>query len=315
MTSKNPFVKVTARSIVFWLIIGVPLLTIILNLIGIGLKSLLIANNFDVDQINFQDPIFTVLSALIFFYAMIGLWFLFHVKKSHLQFKYILGDLPASNSWFPWLLMICPVLLFSLGSGQIIYYLISLMDPEVVRSLIQKKLFLTAQETSFPLIYNLLQFISIVIFAPLIEEILFRGILLQRWSVKWGILPGIVMSSLIFGCLHFNVFGLINFGFVMALLYLRTKTLFVPIIFHAINNFIAVVMEIGATIFKHRETFYTVEQIQSSGWQGLIAISLSLPFLILFWRNNWQLINQSLPYFANRDRVVNNLIIEKWTGN
>ncbi len=304
MTTKSPFKKVTARSIIFWLIIGSFLGTVILELIAISFKSVLTAKNFDLENINFKDPLFTVLIANSLFYGLVGSWLLFHVKRSHLKLKFLFGKLPRSNNWFPWLFMILPILLFSLGSGQIIYYLTFLIQPEFVTSLIQNKLFLTAQETSFPLIYNLVQVLSIIIFAPLIEEILFRGILLQRWSVKWGVLPGILASSLIFGCLHFNVLGLINFGLVMALLYLRTKTLFLPIIFHALNNLIAVAMEVSATIFNERETFYTVEQIQSSWWQGLIAIALSLPFLILFWRNNWQLIPESLPYFANRDRAA-----------
>ncbi len=306
MISKSPFIKVTARSIIFWLIIGIPLLTIILEFIELGLKSFLIANNLNLENINFKEPVFNVLITNVFFYGLIGCWLFFHVKRSHLQLKFIFGKLPHSNSWLRWLFMLVPVLLFSLGSGQIIYFLTSLIEPEIISSLIQKKLFLTSRETSFPLVYNLLQLISIILLAPLMEEILFRGILLQRWAVKWGVLPGILASSLIFGCLHFNVLGLVNFGLVMALLYLRTKTLFLPIIFHAVNNLIAVAMEVGTTIFNERETFYTVEQIQSSWWQGLIAIALSLPFLILFWRNNWQLMNQSLPYFTNRDRIINN---------
>ena len=301
MTTKTPFIKVTARSVIFWLIIGSTLSTVILELVALSFKFVLKANNFSLENINFQDPLFKILIANSFFYGLVGSWLLFHVKRSHLQLKFIFGRLPRSNNWFYWLFMLIPVLLFSLGSGQIIYYLTFLIEPKLVTSIIEKKLFLTAQETAFPLIYNLLQIISMIILAPLIEEILFRGILLQRWSVKWGLLPGMLASSLFFGCLHFNVLGLVNFGLVMALLYLRTKTLFLPIIFHALNNSIAVGMEVNATILKNQETFYTLEQIQSSWWQGLIAIALSLPCLILFWRNNWQLMPQSLPYFANRE--------------
>ena len=169
-------------------------------------------------------------------------------------------------------------------------------------SLIAERLFLTAQETNFPVIYNSIQFISIVILAPLLEEILFRGIILQRWSVKWSILSGIVFSSLVFGFLHFNFLGLFNFGLVMALLYLRTQSLLLPIMVHVLNNLIAVGIEVWATVFKNGEAFYTLEQLQASWWQGLVAIALALPWLILFWRNNWQTARHTLPYFANRDR-------------
>ena len=305
MTSKSPFIKVTARSIIFWLLVGTPLLTVALEVIELSLKSVLTASNLNLAAINFQDPVFTIVIANGFFYSLIVSWMWFHVKRSRLQLKFIFGQLTYSGNWQRYLLMLIPVLLFSLGSGRIIYYLASLIDPKIVTSIIEKKLFLTATETAFPGIYNLLQAASIIVLAPLIEEILFRGILLQRWSVKWGILPGILVSSMVFGCLHFNSIGLINFGLVMALLYLRSKTLFLPIIFHALNNLVAVMMEVSVLFSKRQETFYTLEQIQTSWWQGLVAIALSLPFLIWFWRNNWQLMDRTLPYFANRDGIIN----------
>ncbi|MGF1541370.1 MAG: lysostaphin resistance A-like protein [Pleurocapsa sp.] len=303
MTSQTPFIKITARSIIVWLILGSTVLTVIFKFIGLSLKSVLVTNNFNLEKINFQDPVFNILATNSTFYIITVSLLAFHIKKSGLQLNFLFGKLPRSNSWFRWLFMLIPVLIFSLGSGQIIYYLISLFDPLLVASLMEKKLFLSAKETSFPVVYNLIQLISIIIIAPIIEEILFRGILLQRWSVKWGILPAIITSSLLFGCLHFNVLGLINFGLVTALLYLRTKTLFLPIIFHALNNSIAVIMEITSAIFKERETIYTLEQIQSFWWQGLIAIAIALPCLILFWQDSWRLMPQSLPYFTNRDRA------------
>ena len=299
MGHNDPFLRVKARSIFFWLILAIPLLVFLSELMQFGVKWWQQSTN---STIRADDPLFATLVANIFIYAIVIVWLFYQQQRSRLRLKFIFGQLPPLKQCLYWLLLVIPVLMFSLGSGQVIYYVVSLSDPKLVTSLISTRLFLTAQETSYPIIYNSIQFISIVILAPLLEEILFRGIILQRWSVKWSILSGIFFSSLVFGCLHFNCLGLFNFGLVMALLYLRTQSLLLPIMVHALNNLMAVSLEVWATVFKHGEAFYTLEQLQSSWWQGLIAIALALPWLVLFWRNNWQIARYTLPYFANRDR-------------
>lgn len=301
MTQNNPFFTITVRNLIFWLIIG----SVILGLFSESLRILgtyILQSNFlALKEINFKEPIFSFIIANFSFYLLIVSWLLFQRKRSQLKFKFVFGNLPHSRCWLPYLLLVIPLVLFSLGSSVIGYYLVSLVSPEMVTSIIEKKLFLTQEETTFPVIYNLLQVVFMVVFAPVVEEILFRGFVLQRWSVKWGIVPGVITSSLIFGLLHFNSLGLFNFGLVMAILYLRTNTLFVPIILHALNNFIAVGVEFSLFRLSEKTTIYTLEQIQSSWWLGLIAIALSLPWLFLFWRNNLHFFHQALPYFVNRD--------------
>jgi len=85
----------------------------------------------------------------------------------------------------------------------------------------------------------LIRVIAIGISAPIIEEILCRGIILNRllaWMPKW---PAIIISSALFGIVHFNLFqGLYAFaiGVVFAVLYLRYRNLWIPIIGHAAFN-------------------------------------------------------------------------------
>lgn len=300
MTQNNPFLKVKTRSIVFWLIVAVPLSLFLVGIIG-GLVSFIYQPS-DL-KINFKDPLFSTIAFSVLIYFLVIIWFLYYQKRSQLKLKFIFGELPPVKQCLYWMLLVIPILFFSMGAGQVIYYLVSLVDPKLVKSLIEQRLFITAKETNYPLIYNGIQFVSIVILAPLLEEVLFRGIILQRWSVKWSVVSGIILSSLFFGLLHFNVLGLFNFGLVMALLYLRTHSLWLPIILHSLNNLIAVSLDLTAVVYKNGSAFYTVEELQSTWWQGLIAIALALPWLILFWRNNWQTARQTLPYFANRDRL------------
>lgn len=295
MQQYNPFSKFTTRSLIFWAIVGSPFLRLLLESILSPYQNL-----------DLQDPLAQSILGNGCFYLTVGLWFLWYKKRSHLKFALVFGQLPSSKHWLRLLLLVLPILLFSLGAGQIIYYLVSLISPKIALSAIEHQVFLTGEKTDFPIIYNSLQLFFIVIAAPIVEEVLFRGLILPRWSIKWGTISGLTFSSLFFGLLHFNALGLFNFGLVMALLYLRTQTLFVPIMAHFLNNLVAAMIELGSFLSKDGGVD-TLEQIQTTWWQGLIAIALSLPWIIWFWRNNWQFSRQVLPYFANRERAINKI--------
>ena len=92
---------------------------------------------------------------------------------------------------------------------------------------------------------NVLTMISMVVLAPIVEEYLFRGILLTRWSKKWGTPTAIVVSSAIFAVLHVEIIGHMFFAYVMAVVYIETKSLWTPILLHAINNGIVWGLQIG----------------------------------------------------------------------
>ena len=82
-----------------------------------------------------------------------------------------------------------------------------------------------------------------IIFAPILEEIFFRAILLKDMSVSWGPRIGIIISASIFAILHFNVIQVVPaflMGLVMGYIYMYTRRgLSTVIVLHIINNLIA----------------------------------------------------------------------------
>lgn len=97
--------------------------------------------------------------------------------------------------------------------------------------------------------------IMVVVFAPLLEEILFRGIILKAMLNK-GISPkkAILFSALIFGAVHgypWQFLGAFLMGLVLGLVYWKTKSLLMTILLHAFNNFIAAML----IIYSKSESF------------------------------------------------------------
>lgn len=98
---------------------------------------------------------------------------------------------------------------------------------------------------------------SFLIFAPIYEEVIFRGILLTTFIHLYGVVWAIVLQSILFGLWHLRsllfmspkrvaiqVFytGLI-LGPLFAIITLWTGTIWVAVILHFLNNFLACVTD------------------------------------------------------------------------
>ncbi|HXF83995.1 MAG TPA: CPBP family intramembrane glutamic endopeptidase [Anaerolineales bacterium] len=81
--------------------------------------------------------------------------------------------------------------------------------------------------------------IAAVILAPPVEEIFFRGFLFQGFRQRYGLVPGILISSLIFGLAHMDPTSLIPtflLGAVLAYIYHRSNSVWPGIILHFLVN-------------------------------------------------------------------------------
>ncbi len=82
-----------------------------------------------------------------------------------------------------------------------------------------------------------------VVAAPILEEIFFRGLLLETLSRRWSATAAVMTSAALFGAAHISILPQMVNAFVIAVfmgyLYLATRSLVPVIIIHAINNALA----------------------------------------------------------------------------
>ncbi len=89
----------------------------------------------------------------------------------------------------------------------------------------------------------LLQIISVAIIVPILEELLFRGIVYKRLRGYMKTEIAIVVSALFFGLFHLNVVqGLYAFiiGLLLAYVYEKYKSIWAPILFHIAANSVSI---------------------------------------------------------------------------
>lgn len=104
--------------------------------------------------------------------------------------------------------------------------------------------FLASSESDFVVIgYPLLGGIPVIflvgVIAPIVEELVFRGVLYTWLRKHGGMIAAALISSVLFGLVHANVAqGVAAFimGVALALAYEHTRSLWVPIVMHVANN-------------------------------------------------------------------------------
>jgi hypothetical protein len=89
-----------------------------------------------------------------------------------------------------------------------------------------------------------------VLVAPLVEEIFFRGFLFQGFRQRYGWIPALALSSVIFAAAHLDPVSFIPtfvLGAVMAYVYHRSNSIWPGILLHFLNNGFALCAALAAT--------------------------------------------------------------------
>lgn len=85
-------------------------------------------------------------------------------------------------------------------------------------------------------------FVRVCMIAPIAEEVLMRGYILGGLHSKYGTAVALLVSALLFACLHFNMVQTISAlfcGIILGFLYLKTKSIFCCILSHFLYNAIS----------------------------------------------------------------------------
>ena len=230
-----------------------------------------------------------LLYAIFFFFCLPVL------SRARISYQRLWGRCPSWATFKNYTVLAVPLVIFSVAAGYLLYFPLSYLVPQFVQ----------AWYLEFPLpeepedvLTNLLNFSTTALVAPVFEEFFCRGILLTRWTTKWGIRRAILASSLVFALPHPDLIGAFFFGYVMAALYIQTKNLFVPICVHIANNVIALAIGLTATLLSASDSPETLAEFQASWWLGLIAIVIITPWAIWFTKRYFPKATWQVPYFA-----------------
>lgn len=135
-----------------------------------------------------------------------------------------------------------------------------------------------------------LVFLLVVIIGPLVEEFIFRRLLIDRLSV-FGDKTAILISSVAFALHHGNLFQFFSaalLGLVLGYIYVKTNKLFFPVLMHAILNFLGSIVPM--TVMKFMDELTLLQEALLNG----AAIDMGRYYLCLFITLGYSLVMLSL---------------------
>jgi membrane protease YdiL (CAAX protease family) len=101
---------------------------------------------------------------------------------------------------------------------------------------------------------NIISYITVILVAPILEETIFRGIILNGLLKKYSPETGIVVSAAIFAAIHLNPWQAIPAflgGLLMGWMYWKTRSIIPGMILHFANNLFSTILGV---VYKDADT-------------------------------------------------------------
>lgn len=145
-----------------------------------------------------------------------------------------------------------------------------------------------------PLILTMLLSIGTMAIAPITEEIVYRGWILNRLLVNKNTISSILISSILFSFGHGpgRFFASFMIGFILAIIYLKYQNIGVPIFFHIIHNSFLIIGSTDRVGLNELIDWFTSFLINPNTKNPTLLLSVifylvSIIGLIGFIKKNW----------------------------
>jgi len=236
----TPFHNLRARTLIPFTIFAV---------IGLYVVFRIVASLTPIDP---EDPTTGEAAFQFVLYGALALWTWWACRRSGTGMRRLVGRVPAGYNWLPVLGLLVVAGLFSVGSLYATAYGLWRIAPGMLEWLLEAGTLLLVDSIASGVMWTLIA----VVLVPVVEEVIFRGILVNRWGVKWGVTTGIVASSILFGVLH-------PMG------------------------------PAGSTIF---DLAAELQEIEAMALPGLGIAAVTLPVLVWYLRRHWPGRGVRIPY-------------------
>ncbi|SCM92807.1 Uncharacterized protein BWINRASL_01016 [Bacillus mycoides] len=281
----NPFQTMRAR---YFLIVFALLILIARS------SNELLENTFHIQNSSFINT--------LIFYILPIIWLFYGYRKHRVSFSLFINRNEAFNlvQVFYIAIMLC---IFSYGYLILYMYSFAWITPDFIMNALHEPII----DSTGGYVY---QFIMVVFIAPIVGEFVFRGFLLQRFAVKWGTSIAMIVVALLFACLHVDFLGAVVFSIVLSIVYIRTKSLLMPIAIHMLNN--AFVLSSSFLISREKIMSFADFSNYTTFFPGLIIFMAGLNLVLIFLFMNRKYWSKEVPViYAEKEKSFSSIVGDK----
>lgn len=133
-------------------------------------------------------------------------------------------------------------IILAVGCAVLFYFLLDKFLDPIFESIFPKSEVNFQEQLDSLRAAPMTSFLRVCLIAPIVEEILIRGYILGGLSNKYGIILALLISSILFALLHFNMVQTLSAlicGLILGILYIYTGSIFTCILAHALYNTIS----------------------------------------------------------------------------
>ncbi|MFA2808954.1 lysostaphin resistance A-like protein [Bacillus mycoides] len=222
---------------------------------------------------------------MLIFYILPIIWIFYGYRKHRVSFSLFINRNETFNlvQVLYIAIMLC---MFSYGYLILYMYSFAWITPDFIMNALHEPIIDSTGGYVF-------QFIMVVFIAPIVGEFVFRGFLLQRFAAKWGTSIAMVVVALLFACLHVDYLGAVVFSIVLSIVYIRTKSLLMPIAIHMLNN--ALVLSSSFLVSREKIMSFADFSNYTTFFPGLIIFITGLNLVLIFLFVNRKYWNKEMP--------------------
>lgn len=213
MDSLSPFDQFRARSLLTW-----PLLAFL----AIGVVTVAVTGNTVSHSGNNTIVTFEI-------ETVSALWIFWQCRRHCISIPQLFGPMPRNPRTWIYISLAVPLVALSTVTVWLRVRLRYFLLPQLGYTSFTTWLAHQPQFGHAADAWTVVSLVQGLTLVPVVEELLFRGLLFHRWARKWGVPRGLLVSSFAFGLMHKDMLGTFVFGLVMALLYMRTSSLMIPL--------------------------------------------------------------------------------------
>ncbi|KFM99537.1 CPBP family intramembrane metalloprotease [Bacillus clarus] len=261
-------------------------------LIVFALLILFVRNSNELLENTFHIQNSSIVSVCIF-YILPAIWLWYEYRRHHIPLTLFINKKETFNliQVLYITIMLC---LFSYGYLILYMYSFAWITPDFIMNALHEPIV----DSTGGYIY---QFIMVVFVAPTIGEFVFRGFLLQRFAAKWGTGTGMIVVAILFGYLHVDFLGATVFSIVLSIIYIRSKSLLMPICIHILNN--AIVLTSSFIVSKEKIMSLADFSNYTTFITGLIIFIIGLNLVLVFLFINRRYWSKEVPtIYTNKVR-------------